>query len=219
MPMLNYPWPKSVVVIIDDVKESARVTVVIPRRFPFRDKVLNVIDESVAVAQQVAWMEYVYTVGNCSHHFGPDPDGVPGAGLCSKCFSRFDNVLLDPLALAQPDSPLTVEDIVREIDDARARSQILYPTCDDRSNTVPHLTANPARCECHNFASFKPGSFMDAINALNEITEEMDDEIVSEEELELAIVRVDEMLDRRDITIGARVTLKLALRRLHAVTD
>jgi hypothetical protein len=209
--MLNYPWPKNLIVTVDEVNEKARVTVVFPRSFPFRDKILTVIGDSVAAAHQIAWAEFAFS-GRCNHNFIPDDGGVEGAGICVKCLSRFDHILVDPETLNRTEQHLTVQDILNETPDAPL-SYAVYPTCHDPENTRRHLSDQPLGCEVHETARFRPGSFQDAFDAMHDVADEIDDDYTNEEILE-AIAHVKELLKRKGTSFLGRVVLRWGLRQL-----
>lgn len=207
-----YPWPKHLIVAVDEVNDRARVTVIFPRKFPFRDKILTVVGDSVAVAQQIAWAQFAFS-GRCNHHFVPDDDGTPGAGLCVKCLSRFDHILVDPATLNRTEDELTVQDILNEIAAVPPRITV-YPTCRNPGNQRQHLAEDPIACDCHGRAKFRPGSFRDAADALREIAGTIGDDEYTNEEIHAATTKVSHLLDRTGTSFLGREVLRWGLQQL-----
>lgn len=173
--MPTYPWPETVQLAWEQNDKVAIATLHIPRRWPRVGRLLTVTAESAALAEHLAWIEYVNTQGRCKHHFERDLDDPSlDAGICIRCLSRFDHVMLDPATLSpsgmSEDDELTVESVLRQIDKKAATiaTPQLYPTCRNPKAVHPFIAEHPALCPCHDRAQHEAGSFMDVTDALTE---------------------------------------------------
>jgi hypothetical protein len=211
--MPDYPWPKHLIVTVDEVNDRARITVIFPKRFPFRDRILTVVGDSIAAAQQIAWAQFAFS-GRCNHEFIPDDDGRPGSGVCVKCLSRFDHILVDPASLDQTHQELTVQDILNQKSVTPAQT-VVFPTCWNPDNRRQHLATEPQQCEEHGRARYRPGSARDAVNAIQEISEEIDEDDYTDAEILAAVSKVNELLSRKSTSVMARFVLRYGLRQLQ----